>query len=260
VGNLTVASIHPAAATGFASNADDYERTRPGYPEAAIEFLVATLGLHGGVTVADVAAGTGKLTRLLVPSGAHVVAVEPVAQMRAYLEATCPGAEVVDGVAEDLPFDDASVDAVTVAQAFHWFNGERAVASFARVLRPGGALAVVYNHRDRQSPWLAAVNELVEARRHETPHHWDGRWQDALAESPSFTALQRGEFDNPQVLTPDEFVGRIRSLSFVGAMAADAQAALLASVAALVAEHPDTAGRTELLVAQRTSVHTWRRG
>ena len=252
-------SIHPAAASGFASNADDYERTRPGYPEAAVEFLVATLGLRAGVTVVDVAAGTGKLTRLLVPSGARVVAVEPVAPMRAYLEETCPGAEVLDGVAEDLPFADASVDAVTVAQAFHWFDGARAVASFARVLRPGGVLAVVYNHRDRQAPWLAAVNQLVEAQREETPHHWDGRWQDALAQSPSFTALPRADFDNPQVLTPDEFVGRIRSLSFVGAMAPDAQSALLASVAALVAEHPDTAGRAELVVGQRTSVQTWRR-
>ncbi len=256
---MTVPSIHPAAAEGFASNADDYERTRPGYPPDAVAYLVDVLGLRPGATLADVAAGTGKLTRLLVPSGAHVIAVEPIAEMRAYLEATCPGVEVVDGVAEDLPLPDASADAVTVAQAFHWFDARRALVSLARVLRPGGALAVVYNNRDRRTPWLAEVNRVVESHREATPHHWDGSWLAAFADDPSFVPLGRTEFDNPQALTPDEFVGRVRSLSYVGAMAPAEQGELLASVRDVLATHPATAGRDRLVVGQATSVHVWRR-
>jgi ubiquinone/menaquinone biosynthesis C-methylase UbiE len=256
---MTVPSIHPAAAEGFSSNADDYERTRPGYPPDAVAHLVKVLGLRPGVTVADVAAGTGKLTRLLVRTGARVIAVEPVAAMRAYLAAACPAAEVLDGVAEGLPLGDASADALTVAQAFHWFDGPRALLEFGRVLRPGGRLAVVYNHRDRQAPWLAAVNRLVEAHRNGTPQQWDGRWLAAFEAQPLFTSLGRAEFDNPQVLTPDEFVARMRSMSYVAALPSDDQSALLSSIASLLAEHPATAGRDELVIGQRTSVHAWRR-
>ncbi len=256
---MTPRSLHPAAAEGFARNAEDYERTRPGYPPEAVTFLAEVLGLREGTTVADVAAGTGKLTRLLVATGARVIAVEPVAEMRALLVATVPGVEVLDGVAEHLPLGDASVDAVTVAQAFHWFDGPAALAEMARVLRPGGVLAVVYNHRDREAPWLAAVNRLVEAHRNTTPQQWDGRWREAFEQQALFTGLRRAEYDNPQVLTPEEFLGRMRSMSYVGALPAPDQHALLAEIASLLASHPETAGRDELVIAQRTSVHTWRR-
>jgi SAM-dependent methyltransferase len=251
--------IHPVAAGGFSNNADEYERARPGYPPAALAHLVDVLGLKAGVTVADVAAGTGKLTRLLLTTGARVVAVEPVAAMRDVLLVTCAGAEVVDGTAEALPLADRSVDAVTVAQAFHWFDGHRALEEFARVLAPGGGLAIVYNHRDRHTPWLAAVNSLVEAQRHGTPHHWDGRWRAVLDQGREFVPVLQADFDNPHVLTPAEFVARMQSLSFVGALPVREQAELLAAIADLVATHPGTAGRTELVIGQRTSVHTWRR-
>ena len=251
--------IHPAAADGFASNADDYERTRPGYPPAAVAHLAEVLGLGSGVTVVDVAAGTGKLTRPLLDTGAGVIAVEPVAEMRAVLSRTSPGAEVRDGTAEHLPLDDGSAGAVTVAQAFHWFDGAGALREFARVLRPGGGLAVVYNHRDRVVPWLAAVNRLVEVHRLGTPQQWDGRWREAFTAAGPFTALADATFDNPQVLAPDELVGRIRSMSYVGALPPSGQAQLLDDVAHLVATHPDTAGCTVLTIPQRTVVSTCRR-
>jgi len=251
--------IHPAAADGFASNAEDYERTRPGYPPDAVDHLVAVLGLRPETTVADVAAGTGKLTRLLVPTGARVIAVEPVAAMRDLLARTTPGAEVLDGTAEDLPLPDASVDAVTVAQAFHWFDGPRALREMARVLHPGGALAVLYNHRDRDAAWLASVNRLVEVHRRGTPQQWDGRWRDAFeGDGCPFSLTGEAHFDNPQVLPTTEFVGRIRSMSYVGALAAPEQRRLLADIADLLASHPDTAGRTELVIGQRTVVSAWR--
>jgi SAM-dependent methyltransferase len=251
---VAVSRIHPAAADGFADNADDYERTRPGYPPAAIAHLREVLSLRAGVTVADVAAGTGKLTRLLMTTGASVIAVEPVAEMRAFLQRTSPGALVLDGTAEQLPLADASVDAITVAQAFHWFDGEAARREFRRVLRHDGLLAVVYNYRDISTPWLADVNRLVEGYRIRTPQQWDGAWRTAF----EGVALEEASFDNPQVLTPDEFVGRMRSMSYVGALPAEEQGRVLGEIARVVATHPDTAGRASLTVAQRTVVSVCR--
>jgi SAM-dependent methyltransferase len=256
---MTAPRIHPSAADGFASNADDYERSRPGYPPAAVAHLARILSLRAGATVADVAAGTGKLTRPLLLTGARVIAVEPVAEMREVLARTTVGAEVVEGTAEHLPLPDASVDAVTVAQAFHWFDGPAALREFARVLRADGALAVVYNHRDREAAWLAAVNRLVEAHRRGTPQQWDGVWREAFVGEGPFTALEESAFANPQEITPQEFVGRIRSMSYVGALPPDEQDRLLDGVAQLLATHPDTAGHPRLVIGQRTVVYSCRR-
>ena len=119
-------STHPTAAAGFGRAADAYERGRPSYPDAAVAYLAAELGLGPAGRVLDLAAGTGKLTRLLAEGGADVVAVEPVAAMRAVLAEAMPEITVLDGTAETIPLGPASVDAVTVAQAFHWFDAERA--------------------------------------------------------------------------------------------------------------------------------------
>jgi len=252
-------SIHRAAAEGFSRNAADYEESRPGYPAAAVAHLVTALGLGPGTTVVDVAAGTGKLTRLLAPSGARVIAVEPVAEMRDLLERSSKGVEVVDALVERLPLGDASADAATVAQAFHWFDGPAALAELSRVLRPGGGLAVVYNQRDRATPWLAEVNALVEAHRHAVPQQWDGAWRAAFDTTALFTPLEETEFDNPQELGPHEFITRMRSMSYVGALPPADQHELLDAVAGVLASHPDTAGRTRLVVPQRTVVSMcWR--
>jgi SAM-dependent methyltransferase len=133
------------AAPSFARSAAHYERARPGYAPAAVAFLVERLGLEPGRVVVDLAAGTGKLARQLVPSGARVVAVEPLAEMRSFIPAEI---EVLDGTAETIPLPDNFADAVTVAQAFHWFDAEAALREIERVLRPGGLLALVSNRRD----------------------------------------------------------------------------------------------------------------
>ncbi|HEX8802631.1 MAG TPA: class I SAM-dependent methyltransferase, partial [Acidimicrobiales bacterium] len=153
---VTDERVNPAA-LGFDANAGDYERGRPSYPAEAVALVVGRGGIGPGRRVLDLAAGTGKMTRLLLPTGADVVAVEPVAGMRAALErlaAASPGLEVLDGTAENLPLPDGSVDAVTVAQAFHWFDPPVALAEMRRVLRPGGHLFLVWNVRDREHDWV----------------------------------------------------------------------------------------------------------
>jgi ubiquinone/menaquinone biosynthesis C-methylase UbiE len=177
------------AAEGFSRTADDYERSRPSYPQAAVDHLAAILGLGPGRTVVDLGAGTGKLTRLLVPTGARVVAVEPLEAMREQLVASSEGAEVLEGTAEHLPLAGRSVHAVTVAQAFHWFDGDATLAELRRVLVPEGGVAVVYNERDRSVPWVAEVDAIVDEHRGERSRQWDGRWQEAFDRSDEFTPL-----------------------------------------------------------------------
>ena len=137
--------IHDTAARGFPLATQAYEQGRPTYPSAAAARLERELGLRSGRVVLDLAAGTGKLTALLVGTRATVIAVEPVAEMRAALERALPSVTAYPGTAEAIPLDDSSVDAVTVGQAFHWFRGDEALAEIHRVLRPGGGLGIVFN-------------------------------------------------------------------------------------------------------------------
>ena len=140
--------IHEQASIGFKRAADAYERGRPEYPAAAVEHLVKTLDIARGSRVVELGAGTGKFTRTLVPTGAEILAVEPVDAMRQKLSELLPGVKMVDGAAEAIPLADASADAVVVAQAFHWFDGERALAEIHRVLKAGGGLGLIWNVRD----------------------------------------------------------------------------------------------------------------
>ncbi|HEY5261934.1 MAG TPA: class I SAM-dependent methyltransferase, partial [Solirubrobacteraceae bacterium] len=122
--------VHAAASQGFGRAAEAYEQGRPEYPPETVTWLVERLDLRSGRVVADVGAGTGKLTRALEPSGATLIAVEPVAEMREILARRSPNARVVDAAAEKLPLPDGSVDAIVAGQAFHWFDGRRALREF----------------------------------------------------------------------------------------------------------------------------------
>ncbi|HEX3057452.1 MAG TPA: methyltransferase domain-containing protein [Gaiellaceae bacterium] len=223
--------LHPAT-RGFELAADVYERGRPDYPAAAIAWLVERLGLRPGRTLVDLAAGTGKLTRLLVPSGADVIAVEPLAAMRALIE----NARVLEGAAEAMPLPDASADAVTVAQAFHWFRAEEALAEIHRVLRPGGGVALVWNTRDERDPLHAAVSELLRPLEGDAPRRHKRDWGEVVDASGLFTPTERAAFDHEQLVDENGFVERFTSISFVAAAPDDARAQVEARLRELARE------------------------
>ncbi len=230
--------VHHVAAAGFGAGADDYERGRPSYSYDVVAWLVQRLGIGAGSRVVDVAAGTGKLTRLLVPTGADVVAVEPVAAMREQFLVSVPGVEALDGTAESLPFDDGSIDAVTVAQAFHWFDAERAVAEIARVLRPGGALGLVWNERDVAEPWVAELSKLIrwdERERWQVPYTVEVDWGariDALDTPFEPGEHLRTSFHQP--MDGDTLVARVLSTSYLATLDAEVRDELAREVRALV--------------------------
>ena len=231
--------MHPAAES-FRSVADLYERARPGYPAEAVAFLVDRLGLGDGQVVVDLAAGTGKLTRELVGHGARVVAVEPLDEMRAVLARLLPEVEEIEATAESLPFADGSIDAVTVAQAFHWFDPDRAFPEIARVLRPGGALALVANHRDLGDTLQAEIRDIVESYRGDAPSANVRPWQDWLAGPQTlFGVEEKRAFPWELACTADMAVERIASVSFIAALEPDEREAALDRVRAAVGGRPE---------------------
>jgi SAM-dependent methyltransferase len=233
-----VSELHPAT-RGFAA-ADVYERGRPDYPRAAIERIVERLDLRSGRTVLDLAAGTGKLTRLLVPSGANLIAVEPLREMRAELERRVRGVLVLAGTAERIPLTDGFVDAVTVASAFHWFDADAALREIRRVLVPGGGLALIWNARDERSALQLALSELVQPLRGDAPDRRSRDWRSLLAESGLFVRTERLLFENEQLVDEEGLVARVLSISFIGALPPRARADVEERVRALArdAERP----------------------
>jgi SAM-dependent methyltransferase len=143
--------------TAFAEVAGAYERGRPGYPDEAVRWLAGEQPRD----VVDLGAGTGKLTRSLAALGHRVTAVEPLDEMRGELEAALPSVRALAGSAEAIPLQDASTDVVTCAQAFHWFDHAVALLEIARVLRPDGRLALIWNSRDDRDPWMARLSEII---------------------------------------------------------------------------------------------------
>jgi ubiquinone/menaquinone biosynthesis C-methylase UbiE len=222
--------VHPTAARGFEAAAAGYDRARPGYPPEAVADLVAALALGPGRRVADLGAGTGKLTRALLATGADVLAIEPVASMRAELSRLLPTVAVREGTAEDTGLPDAALDAATAAQAFHWFDPDRTFAELRRVLRIGGAFAIVFNRRDTTTPGQRAIDDLLEPYRGSTPTWGDHRWREALATAPAgFEPGPQREYANPQHLDLEGVLARIASTSFVAALDEHERSSLLAA-------------------------------
>ncbi|MDT0156635.1 class I SAM-dependent methyltransferase [Microbacterium sp. ARD32] len=150
-----------ARATSFGAEADSYEAARPDYPFEAVAWMLERLP-HGARRVADVGAGTGKLTRVIADApDAEVVAIDPDAGMLAKLRETVPGVPTFVGTAEALPLPDASVDAVVLGQAWHWVDPAAASAEIGRVVRPGGTLGLIWNIRDEREEWVRRLTRIM---------------------------------------------------------------------------------------------------
>ncbi len=255
-------AIPREAALGFQRGAADYERGRPGYPDAAIARLADVLDLGPERVIVDLAAGTGKLTRALRGLGAHLVAIEPVAGMREQLQRAVPGIEVLDGTAERMPLAGASVNAVLVAQAFHWFDVHAAAAEIHRVLVPGGGLGVVRNEWDETVDWIAEMRALTAEHAARVERDRSDEWREVLGATGLFSPLSEQVFPNPVRVDPDTLRARVASLSFVALLDDEARGRLLDAVSALVVGHDlldddgllDTPYRTHITWCRRREV------
>jgi SAM-dependent methyltransferase len=178
--------------------------------------------------------------------------VEPLPAMRAALVRAVPDAEIVDTVAEDLPFEDRSIDAAVAAQAFHWFDGPRAVSELGRVLRPEARLALVWNVRDESVPWILRITELIEPYRGETPSHRSREWAAAFVTTDIFDPLALHAFPYVHPTTPEGTVARVLSISFIAALP-DAERRHVADEVRRIVPDNDVA------FAYRTEIWTTRR-
>jgi SAM-dependent methyltransferase len=216
-----------------------YERFRPEYPPDAVAWIVEKLDLRVGRTVLDLGAGTGKLTRALVETGASVIAVEPGEAMLAELSRSLPTTQAVRAAAEAIPFEDDSVDGITVGQAFHWFRHAEALPEMHRVLRPHGGVALIWNARDQDAPVTRSVTELL-ADFVPSDRAAPGTWSDELGASDLFGPLEQRRFRFAETVDADTFAGRIQSISFVAAAPAERQVELERKLRELAAAHGGT--------------------
>ena len=195
--------------------------------------------------VLDLGAGTGKLTRQLVERGLDVMAVEPLAGMRGELTRVLPGVPVREGTAEAIPLPDQSVDAVLVAQAWHWVDPARAVPEVARVLRPGGTLGLVWNSRDERVPWLVELGRIMDPTREASGDF------DEFSESrvgPPFGAIEELRTEWVHSADLDAILDMVMSRSYIILLPDDERRALLERVRDLVTTHPDVGGRDPIPV------------
>src|SRR6185295_11403024 len=230
--------VHPTAAQGFAHGVEAYSRGRPDFPPQALAWLRNDLALHAGSIAVEIGAGTGKFTRLLVASGASVIAVEPVVAMLERLVAGLPAITALRGQAQSLPLATGTCDAVLCAQSFHWFASSAALAEFHRVLRPGGVLGLTWNVRDQSVDWVAKLSEIMAPFEGDAPRYDHGEWRHVFPAS-GFGPLHEKSFVHSHVGAPEQvIVDRVASVSFIAALDAPARERVLAEVRALIAATP----------------------
>jgi SAM-dependent methyltransferase len=246
--------IHPAAGRGFEVAVEHYERGRPSYPDDAVTYLVSELGIRDGSDVLELGAGTGKFTELIVHTGARIIAVEPVGTMRRALERNCPTVRVVDGTAESIPAEDHSSDVVVAAAAFHWFDGDRALPEIHRVLRDDGFLALIWNVRDEASDWAERLTAIFDRLAGDGPRYHRGRWREAFERTDLFGPLHHRVAYHVHHVTPQAFMDRVLSVSYVASASDGERERVVAEVNELLATDPELRGRDEIVMPYRTDV------
>ena len=228
------AELRSAQANSFGAVASTYERARPTYPDDAVDWLLPA----GRPRVVDLGAGTGKLTRLIAARGIEVTAVEPSAGMLERLRHALPGVAALQGSAEQLPIKDNSVDAVLVGQAWHWVDVPRASAEVARVLKPGGRLGLVWNHRDDRVDWVRELTEITSRGvDHNDMDPSNPPFGDEFGQIEYFVTEWRAP------MTPAGLQELIASRSYFIVASEDERAEMTAAIEDLLEHHPQLAGR-----------------
>ena len=249
-------------ASSFGTAAAAYAEHRPGYAEAAVHWALSPVRERRPLRVLDLAAGTGKLTATLVRLADEVTAVEPDPAMLAELRrelGSAPTLRALAGTAEEIPLPDASVDAVLVGQAMHWFDLDRAIPEIARVLTPGGALAALWNVDDDRIGWVATLTEISKGKSNATLLRWRARAAQARLErlttagAGQFETPEVGEFENGQRRTADSLLATLATHSSFLVMEEPGRARLLAEVRDFLHARPET-GAGEFVFPMVTAV------
>ena len=226
-----------SVARTFDKTAEIYERARPGWPAEALDHVIQELGVDRTATVLDLGAGTGKLTRMLVDRFDNAVAVEPLDGMRTLLESLIPKAETHSGNGESIPLGDDSVDAVFSADAFHWFDGQLALAEITRVLRQRGGLVLMWNEPDKPTePSIAAAGELLNERgssERQINRYASGAWRESFAGS-RFQELSKAQFNHRQVVDREQLLAYFASMSWIAVLPDPERVELLNEVRGLL--------------------------
>lgn len=244
--------IHHAAAKGYTAKAEMYARGRPDYPVEIVDWLGQRLGVAAGKTVVDLGAGTGKFTRYLVATGAHVIAVEPVKQMREQLARLLPGIDIIEGTATAIPLPDNSADALICAQSFHWFATKEALTEIHRVLKPGGRLGLIWNVRDENVAWISQLSSIIAPYEGDTPRFAKDTWRQAFP-FDGLAPLKEDVFHHAHRGKPDDvIINRLRSVSFIAALPAEEEAKVAAKIRALIDATPELSGQDEISVPYST--------
>ena len=231
--------LHPVAAMGFDRAAGVYATSRPGYPDAIVDWMHDRLGILPGRTVLELGAGTGKFTGSLVGTGASILALKPIAAMLDHLVVDFPSVQPLVGQAEVIPLPDASVDAVVCATAFHWFATPAVMAEIRRVLKIGGTLGLVWNLRDESVRWVEQLSVLTNAHQGSALRERADAWRDVFP-SEGFSSLEESEWRYAhQGAVDDVVVGRTLSTSFIATLPATARAEVVAHVRDLIAATPE---------------------
>jgi SAM-dependent methyltransferase len=248
----SMAKIHHSAAEGFAAGAANYVAGRPEYPLGIEEWLTHDLGLDSGKTALDLGAGTGKFSRSLLATGAKVIAVEPVPAMLDQLVRQYSAIEALSGSAEHIPLDEASLDAVVCAQCFHWFATTEALHEIHRVLKPGGALGLIWNVRDDNVEWVAALTRIMKPFEGDAPRFHSQKWR-SLFPARGFGPLREKRFPNRHTGDPEQvIVDRILSVSFIAALPRDERERVKAQLREVIATSPELAGKAQVTFPYET--------
>jgi len=238
-----VAKKSQEPALSFGQAAAGYDSIRPTYPAEAIRWTIgeAATGPNALGHVVDLGAGTGLLTRVILgATDARVTAVEPDPLMRERLAATTPSVTPLAGSAESIPLADASVDAVLVGQAYHWFDPDSAHAEIARVVRPGGVFGPIWNIRDESVGWVAEFTKLIDGDGHEPGRSTRGGKLIRPDFGPGFGPISCETFRHSMSMNADGLVALVASRSYYLTASPDRQAALTTSIRSLADTLPAT--------------------